>query len=311
MIIQQYIQASVEHLDRCEDSIMVFDGDGSFAPVFAVIDGMGGHQHQGEDGKMVTGREASQLVRSVLIEDLQHIPQDSEATASSATETKVIDAVMRAHQELLQQLNHADKLPAHKRVGAVLTVVVVCENGSRLLVVQVGDTRAYLFTEDELIQLCQDEDNIEFLVQQNVISAEDGATIGDILNTFDGVNEPEVEGTIQINGQPFELYLAWRWFLVGNSALNIPGANIVLNAVGVYPENPEAQTSRIEVAEGDILVMASDGIYKNLATAEMIAGLKAESDAAVKLGETAFARSQDQNNRRRTPDDISAIVVKF
>src|SRR5690349_13459127 len=156
MIIQQYNQASIEHLDRCEDSIVVFGGEGGFAPVFAVIDGMGGHQHQAADGKMVTGREASQLVRSVLIEDLQHLPIDAEASAGGAIETKVIDAVHRAHHELLQELNHSDTLSAHKRVGAVLTVVVVCENGKRLLVIQVGDTRAYLFSEDELIQLCAD-----------------------------------------------------------------------------------------------------------------------------------------------------------
>jgi serine/threonine protein phosphatase PrpC len=311
MIVQQYNQASIEHLERCEDSIVVFDGEGGFAPVFAVIDGMGGHQHQDAEGKMVTGREASQLVRGVLIEDLQHLPVDAEASPGGALETKVIEAVQRAHQELLQELNHSEKLPAHKRVGAVLTVVVVCENGKRLLVIQVGDTRAYLFTEDELIQLCADEDNIEYLEQAHIISAEDGAKIGDILNTFDGVNEPKVEGTITINGQPFELYLAWRWFLVGNSALNIPGANIVLNAVGVYPENPVPQTSRIEISEGDILLMASDGIYKNLTDAEMMAGLKTDGDAAAELGEAALARSKDENNRRRTPDDISAIVVKF
>ncbi len=156
MMIQQYIQASIEHLERCEDSIMVFDGKGGFAPVFAVIDGMGGHQHQGKDGNMVTGREASQLVRAVLIEDLQHLPADVEASPDGATEAKVIDAVTRAHRELLQELNQGATLPAQKRVGAVVTVVVVCENGKRLLVVQVGDTRAYVFTDGELIQLRAD-----------------------------------------------------------------------------------------------------------------------------------------------------------
>jgi serine/threonine protein phosphatase PrpC len=84
-----------------------------------------------------------------------------------------------------------------------------------------------------------------------------------------------------------------------------------LNAVGVYPENPVPQTSRIEISEGDILLMASDGIYKNLTDAEMMAGLKTDGDAAAELGEAALARSKDENNRRRTPDDISAIVVKF
>jgi serine/threonine protein phosphatase PrpC len=311
MIVQNYIQASIEHLERCEDSTAVIEGDGGYAPVFVVIDGMGGHQHTASDGKLITGRDASQKVREVLIEDLGHLPVDADASPGSPAEEKVIAAIARAHRQLLQELNLNSALPIQNRVGAVVTVVAVCENGTRLLIVQVGDTRAYLFSDGELIQLCPDEDNIEFLVQQNIISADDGAKISDILNTFDGVNEPELEGTIKIGGQPFELYLAWRWFLVGNSALNIPGANIVLNAVGVDEQDPMPQTSRIEIAEGDTLLLCSDGIYKNLTDAEMIAGLQGEGDNAVQLGEKAFARSQDQNNRRRTPDDISAIVVKF
>jgi serine/threonine protein phosphatase PrpC len=311
MIVHQYIHASVDHLERCEDSIAVFDGEGKQAPVFAVIDGMGGHQHERADGTKVTGRDASQIVREVVIEDLQHLSPDVDASPHGATETKVIAAVKRSHEQILQTLNSDGSLPPQNRVGAVATVVAVCENGNRLLVVQVGDTRAYLFTEGELIQLCADEDNIEYLVQQNIINADDGNKISTILNTFDGINEPQLEGTITIGGQPFELYLAWRWFLVGNSALGIPGANVVLNALGVYDEDPVPQTSRIEIGSGDILLLASDGIYKNLTDAEMIAGLGVDGDSATYLGEAALARSQDFDNRRRTPDDISAIVVKF
>jgi PPM family protein phosphatase len=311
MIVHQYIHASVDHPERCEDSIAVFDGEGSHAPVFAVIDGMGGHQHERADGTKVTGREASQVVREVIIEDLQHLSPNVDASPHSPTEAKVIAATKRAHHQVLQILNSDGKLPPQNRVGAVATVVVVCENGNRLLVVQVGDTRAYLFTDGELIQLCADEDNIEYLVQQNIITTEDGFKISNILNTFDGINEPQLQGTITIGGQPFELYLAWRWFLVGNNALGIPGANVVLNALGVYPEDPVPQTSRIEIGSGDILLLASDGIYKNLTDAEMIAGLGVDGDPAAFLGEAALARSQDFDNRRRTPDDISAIVVKF
>jgi serine/threonine protein phosphatase PrpC len=306
-----YMQASIEHLERCEDALMVFPGDGGFAPVYAVIDGMGGHQHMGAGGEMVTGREASQLALSVLIQDLQSFPPNVDASPGSDAEKQVVEAIHRAHQYIYHELNDDGKIAAGDRVGAVLTVVMVCENGQRLLVAQVGDTRGYLFTEGDLIQLCPDEDNVEYLVRKGIISEDDGIKISRILNTYDGVNPPQVSGSISINGESYELYLAWRWFMVGNSALNIPGANVVFNALGIFPYNPEAMISRIEVSPGDKLFMCSDGLYKNLTEAEIIAGLEAPGDGATRMGELAFARSQDSSNRRRTPDDITSFIVEF
>jgi serine/threonine protein phosphatase PrpC len=305
-----YSEASIDHPERCEDAVLAFPGNGK-APVFAVIDGMGGHQHKNADGTTVTGREAAQMVRDTLIQDLEHIPASADGSPDGETETHVIAALKRAHERVYNELNRAEELPTINRVGAVATVVVICENGARLLAVQVGDTRGYLYSEGELLQLCPDEDNIEYLVRQDILSAEDGARLAEILNTYDGVNEPKVTGWITIAGQPYELYLAWRWFLVGNSALNIPGANVVINALGIYPEDPVTQVSRIEISPGDRLFLCSDGIYKNLSDIEMTNGLNVTEDTAVKLGEAALARSKDQDNRRRTPDDISAIVVDF
>jgi len=198
-----------------------------------------------------------------------------------------------------------------ERLGAVLTAVVVCEEGKRLLVAQVGDSRAYLYTDDELIQLCPDEDNIEHLVRRQGLSARDAEKISAVLNTYDGVNEPIIEGTITLGGQVYELYMAWRWFLVGNQALNIPASNVVINSLGTHQEDPIAEKSRIEIGAGDVLLMCSDGLYKNLSEAEIIDGLQNTDDPAKVLGEAALARSKDSANSRKNPDDISVIVVKF
>ncbi|MBI1258201.1 MAG: SpoIIE family protein phosphatase [Chloroflexi bacterium] len=314
MKIQEFSRASIEHPDRCEDAVMVFDGNSngdSKAPVFAVIDGMGGQQHETADGRLMTGRDASQLVRTTLIEDLQRLPPDIDGSANGEAEQKVIAALNRAHERLRLELNNGDEFPAGHRVGAVVTVVVVCENGSRLLTVQVGDTRGYLFTDGELIQLCPDEDNLEYFVRLGLLSAEDSDRIGTVLNTYNGVDEPQAEGTIAINGNPYDLYIAWRWFLVGNTVLNIPPANIVINALGVHDEDPIAQTSRIEIGSGDTLLLCSDGLYKNLAEAEVIEGLAHGEAGADDLGEAAYARSQDSANRRSTQDDISVILVSW
>lgn len=314
MKIQDYIHASVDHLERCEDAIMVFDGNGNGtprAPVFAAIDGMGGQQHTTADGSLVTGREAAEMVRETLIQDLQRLPVDVDASRGGEAEQKVIAAVTRAHERVRLELNGGDDYPPNHRVGAVVTVVVVCENGARLLTVQVGDTRAYLLTEGELIQLCPDEDNIEYFVRQGLLSPEDGERITEILNTYDGEGEPQTEGTVSIAGTPYDLYIAWRWFWVGNSVLNIPAANIVINALGIHEANPIPLTGRIETTPGDTLLLCSDGLYKNLSEAEILAGLGEGDASAGQLGEAALTRSQTPSNRRSTQDDISVIVVRL
>src|SRR5664279_1775928 len=291
---------------------MLFTGNGGDkAPVFAMIDGMGGQQHELPDGTMMTGHEASQMVRATLIEDLQRLPADVDASAGGEAEQKVIAALIRAHQRIRLELNNGDEFAAPHRVGAVATVVVVCENGGRLLGVQVGDTRGYLLTDGELIQLCPDEDNIEYFIRSGLLTAEDGEQIGTILNTYNGVDEPQVTGTVTISGSPYEMYMAWRWFLVGNSVLNIPPANIVINALGIHAVDPVPLTSRIEIAAGDTLLLCSDGLYKNLTEAEIIDGLAHDESSANELGEAAFTRSQAADNRRSTRDDISAIVAEW
>lgn len=310
MIIQQYSQASITHPDRCEDALLVVQSNGC-APVFVVIDGMGGHQHQLADGKVLTGRDAALLLRDTLAQELDNLPIDIDAEPGGAGEKRVAEAFQRANQRLYDELNQGEQLDISQRVGAVLTVVVVCENGKRLLCMQIGDTRAYLYSDGELIQLCYDEDNIELLVEQGMLSAEDGARIGDLLNNYDGVNPPPAEGSVTINGQPFDLYIAWRWFVVGNNALGILPANIVLHAFGIEPDIDEPQVSRIEISPGDTLMLCSDGVYKNITDDEMIAALEAPGDSATALGDAACQRSQDTTNQRRTPDDISALVVHF
>ncbi len=310
MIVHQYTHASIEHPERNEDALLVLQNEG-FAPVFAVIDGMGGHQHKLESGQVLTGHDASAFLAEALGEQLGSAPASIDGSPGGEAEKMVAEAIRVANERLYNELNISESLPVNHRVGAVLTIGMLCENGQRLLCVQVGDTRAYLYSDEELIQLCYDEDNIEFMVSQGMLSAEDGALVTNVLNNYDGVNPPKVDGNITIGGQPFDLYIAWRWFIVGNSALGIFPANIVLNALGIDPISPTPQISRIEVGSQDSVFFCSDGLYKNMNDDEIANALKSPDTAADSLGEAALKRSEDHNNQRRNPDDISVLVITF
>ncbi|NJR12693.1 SpoIIE family protein phosphatase, partial [bacterium] len=116
-----------------------------------------------------------------------------------------------------------------------------------------------------------------------------------------GVHEPDAPGTISIQGQRYDLYIAWRWFWAGNAALGIPGGNVVINALGIQADDPTPQTSRMVISAGDTLLLASDGVYKNL-NESAITALLTHADAAERLVKAAVTRSQDAANGRCTPD---------
>ena len=130
MTIYHYIQASIDHAERCEDAFMIFPGNGK-APVYSAIDGMGGHQRQADDGSMITGREASQMVRSVLIEDLAHLPADVNASPKGEAETKVIAALTRAHRSIRLELNEFSRISSDA-LAVVITPANVDPNVTAL-----------------------------------------------------------------------------------------------------------------------------------------------------------------------------------
>jgi serine/threonine protein phosphatase PrpC len=116
---------------------------------------------------------------------------------------------------------------------------------------------------------------------------------------------------VTIAGSTYDLYIAWRWFVVGNTVLNIPPANVVINALGILANDATPLTSRIEIAPDEALFMCSDGLYKNLSEAEILDGLAKGENAAQALGSAALERSKTLENRRSTQDDISVIIAQW
>lgn len=309
MNIYHFQAASVDHPERCEDALVASAREGK-ALLAAVIDGMGGHQHKNSDGKLITGRDAAQIVRETLEDDLSNLPADIDAAHGGTAEALLLAALDRAQARIVRDLNSDSTLSMSRRVGAVATVALVCENGASVLIAQIGDTRAYIMHGGLLQQVSDDDDNIGYMIDLGVIDEEDGRRVADIIDTYDGVNEPEPDGMMRIGNTRYDIGLAWRWFVDGSRSLGIPPANAVMNALGI--EDGEAYPSLVNVAvtPGDILVLCSDGVYKNLTTNE-IAALLDEDDPAEAIGNAALARSKDIRNGRSSPDDIAVVVARL
>src|SRR5215470_105998 len=100
----QYTHASIEHPDRDEDGLLALQPEGK-APVFVVIDGMGGHQHVTASGQRLTGRDAAQMLVESLTTGLASLPPEVDASPDGAAEQSVIQALENANLRVNTDLN--------------------------------------------------------------------------------------------------------------------------------------------------------------------------------------------------------------
>jgi protein phosphatase len=113
------------------------------------------------------GEEASRLAVQAIA---QYVSQSTQAFyTSDAREPEVFtevlsDAALQCHASLQEKTKND---PEHKRYGTTLTLWLGLWPHAYLL--QVGDSRCYLFYNDELTQLSRDQTLAESLVEQGVL----------------------------------------------------------------------------------------------------------------------------------------------
>ena len=125
-------------------------------PLFAVADGL---------GEAPRGEVASRLALDTLKARLT-APPSAEALA---------DAAREAARAIWQR---ADAEPSLEGMGTTLTAVAVLDGPeqTRLAVVNVGDSRAYLFREDQLSQLTRDHSVVQGLIDAGEVPPEQWRT---------------------------------------------------------------------------------------------------------------------------------------
>jgi PPM family protein phosphatase len=135
-----------------QDSVLAAD------PLFAVADGMGGHQG---------GEVASATALEVLQQTFT-----SEHNADGLRE-----AIRRANAKVWDKAQLDENLHG---MGTTLTALALVKdedsNADRLAIVHVGDSRAYLFRDGQLQQVTEDHSLVEEMVRTGQISAEEAET---------------------------------------------------------------------------------------------------------------------------------------
>jgi protein phosphatase len=179
--------------DRNEDSCLTFTaafgGHFSLRPLglYVVADGMGG-QREGHVASNAAARAFAEYVLSNLyVPLLRQRPEPRESDLLDTLER----GVFKAHDAVAHgDLGHADAahgdkaqngeplmepgLDAAPNGGTTLTAGLIL--GPRLYVAHVGDSRAYLLSDDELRPLTEDHSLVRRLQETGRLSAEDAQT---------------------------------------------------------------------------------------------------------------------------------------
>ena len=142
-----------------EDSLLIRRDLG----LFAVADGMGGHQG---------GARASSMAVEVLARELEGADLDAESDAGPSTEAppaKALHAAAALAGEDIFDL--AEKDVTLMGMGTTLTSLLI--HGSRAYLGHVGDSRAYLYRDDRIEQLTQDHSWIEEQVRAGLLTPDE------------------------------------------------------------------------------------------------------------------------------------------
>ncbi|MCH3908888.1 MAG: Stp1/IreP family PP2C-type Ser/Thr phosphatase [Bacilli bacterium] len=128
--------------------------------VFMIVcDGMGGANK---------GDVASKMAIDSLCESFRNKKRMPFAYLDKLWLTRACKAANKSIYDL------ADKKPAYKGMGTTLVAALI--SGNRLLIGNIGDSRAYMIVKNEIKQLTVDQTYVHFLVETGKISKEQALT---------------------------------------------------------------------------------------------------------------------------------------
>jgi serine/threonine protein phosphatase PrpC len=139
------------------------DGDEALPAfgVFVLADGMGGHQAGEVASSLATRAVAHHIVREFYLPTLL---SQEHGTDQPALNDVLVDAVQAANRIV------ADRVPG---AGTTLTCALVL--GSRTYIAHVGDSRAYIATEEGLDQITHDHSLVDRLVELGQLTRDEAA----------------------------------------------------------------------------------------------------------------------------------------
>lgn len=135
-----------------------FVSDKQEIPLFIISDGMGGHK---------AGEVASKMAIDIIKEEIF-----DEVDAEKIEENKLINLIKKAIETAnIEIFNTSKRKEEYSGMGTTVTMAYVLKN--KVFIGQIGDSRAYLFRGDKLIQLTEDHSLVAELLKKGSITKEE------------------------------------------------------------------------------------------------------------------------------------------
>jgi protein phosphatase len=126
--------------------------------LFIVADGMGGH---------AAGEVASEMAVQMIARGLEGVVGQTDADAAHRMRLAIHEANSAIFQRTVDE-------PEKRGMGTTATAMVI--NGPRYLLGQVGDSRAYLLREGQLLQLTKDHSYVQEQVDAGYLTPDQART---------------------------------------------------------------------------------------------------------------------------------------
>ncbi|MBG0827045.1 serine/threonine-protein phosphatase [Planomonospora sp. ID67723] len=192
--------------------------------LLAVADGMGGHAH-------------GEVASSVAIAAMSSLDEDAfGGDLLGAIEAAVRDANRRLHEMVGRD-------PSLKGMGTTLTAMLW--SGTRVALVHVGDSRAYLLRSGELYQITHDHTLVQSLVDDGRITQEEAATHPQrsiLLRALDGSGEVDPDLSLR------EAQLGDRYLLCSDGLSGVVSAETLHHTLSTIDDPETVVRTLIDLA---------------------------------------------------------------
>ncbi|OQO90739.1 protein phosphatase [Saccharomonospora piscinae] len=217
-LVLRYAARSDRGLVRSNNQDSVYAGP----RLLALADGMGGHA-------------AGEVASKVVIASLAHLDDDE---PGDDLVTQLRDAVSQGNQAISELVANDPDLDG---MGTTLTAVLF--SGSRLGLVHVGDSRAYLLRNGQFSQITRDDSFVNELLEQGRITEEEAATHPQRSLLLKALTGHEVEPSVTVR----EARSGDRYLLCSDGLSGMVSNETLAEALRI-PDPQECADRMIELA---------------------------------------------------------------
>ena len=173
------------------EDFLVYETDPFGKYAFSIVaDGMGGYA-----GGAIASEIAANAVADYLRNALFHLSHNLGADIPSSLRSHVEHAIYQANRAVLDRKNQDQKL---SEMGTTLVIAAIVSD--HLLVANVGDSRAYQFSNGQISQISEDHSIVQELINSGALTS-DSARESEVRNQLTQAIGVQEELTINFSGQ--------------------------------------------------------------------------------------------------------------